>query len=85
MGTRADHEITPMLSVRYDYHGGPAERMGPVSLTMERHPVCEDMDNTCSVMLRSELTREQTEELVRCLMHALQLWGDRERGDDGRA
>jgi hypothetical protein len=87
MGTRADHQITPQLSVRYDYHGGPASRLGPVQVSMERTPVCEDGPHTTSVLMLSELTREQAGELLKCLQHAIELWDERVKGgvcDRGR-
>jgi len=76
MGTRADHQITPMLSVRYDHYGDVAERQGPLSITMERHPDGDEAE-TASFLLRSELTREQLETLKRCVDEALAGWDER--------
>lgn len=84
MGTRADHQITPMLSVRYDYHGDVADRFGPVSITMERHPEGDERE-TASFLLRSELTRAEVAALAGHLADAMAAWDERERSEDGQA
>lgn len=84
MGTRADHQITPMLSVRYDYHGGVADRFGPVSITMERHPDGNERE-TASFLLRTELTRGEAAALAGHLAAAMAAWDERERSEDENA
>lgn len=84
MGTRADYEITPLLSMRVDLHGGRADFAGPVQFSME-HNAEAGRHGTASVLLRTELTREQAGLLKARLDEALERWDERERSGDGDA
>jgi hypothetical protein len=79
MSTRTDERISGQLSIRYCLHGGPATRLGPIMLTMERHEGADKDDGaeTASLMLCSELTREQAGSLKSHIEHALMAWDQR--------